>query len=231
MSLRVPDGARREIKFVAPLYESDRIRHWLRLHRAAFKTAYPDRWVNNVYFDTHGYTAYAENLSGGSSRTKVRYRWYGAGADTPGPGGLEIKQKRNSFGWKLRFPVPEAPYRPGAGWNEIRRLLEAQLNPEGRLWLRSNPHPVLLNRYYREYYVNAEGRIRVTLDTRQAVWDQRKKAMPNVTQRIDFPSLVTMEMKFDRGDRDLASRLVQGLPVRLSRYSKYTTGVGLLRDR
>jgi hypothetical protein len=228
MSLRVPEAARREIKFVALLHERERIRHWLRFHRAGFHVAYPDRWIHNVYFDTLDMAAFGENLAGISSRTKVRYRWYGEGQITPAAGTLEVKQKRNSFGWKLRFPVPDPPYRDGDSWREVRRRLGTTVNPEGRLWIESNPQPVLINRYYRNYFVSADERIRMTIDTRQAAWDQRKSMRPNFAHPTPFPPILTVELKFDRQDRDLAARLVQGLPIRMGRYSKYMTGIAVL---
>ena len=77
MNIAVPEDARFEIKFVANEFEVDYVRQWVRLHWACFYVPYPDRWVNNVYFDTLNYFAYEENLSGASARTKVRYRWYG----------------------------------------------------------------------------------------------------------------------------------------------------------
>ena len=76
---------RHEVKFAA--YATairGMLRHWLHMHPAGFFSPYPERQVNNVYFDTWDYRAYAENLAGVSERSKVRYRWYG---DSAGSGG------------------------------------------------------------------------------------------------------------------------------------------------
>ena len=62
--MQVPETARQEIKFVANRSDYDLIEHWVRLHGLGFGIAYPDRTVNNVYFDTHELMAYAENLAG-----------------------------------------------------------------------------------------------------------------------------------------------------------------------
>ena len=197
---------------------------WLNLHSAGFYSPYPDRKVNNVYFDTYENYAYTENLSGASARTKVRYRWYGESV-YPDAGSLEIKCKRNYFGWKLRFRANAAPVAGDDSWKDIRNNLIQQLDPEARLWLESNPQPVMINRYSREYYVSRDDKVRATIDTRQSVYDQRYKGRPNITHASNLPKTLVLELKFDRHDRDLAARIVQGLPVRISRNSKYMIAV------
>ncbi|HDN27914.1 MAG TPA: polyphosphate polymerase domain-containing protein [Thioploca sp.] len=224
MTLRTPESARHEIKFVAYHIHYHHILHWLHLHPAGFIVPYPERWVNNIYFDTADYTAYTDNLLGASARTKVRYRWYGK-SQTPAAGTLEIKQKRNYFGWKLHFEINDAPYTPGANWKGIYQLLSRQLPPKGKNWLDTNPLPVLINRYFRKYFVSADGKFRVTLDNYQTVWDQRFKMYPNFSHRAILPNTFVVELKFDRTDGALASQLIQGIPIRVSRHSKYINGV------
>lgn len=224
MMRKVPEDARLEIKFVASEVELHRLRQWVKLHPAGFLVPYPDRQVNNIYFDTHHYFGFTENLSGASARTKVRYRWYGRDP-YPQQGSLEIKCKRNYFGWKLRFGADESPCEEGTGWLAIRRSLIKQLEPEARKWLEAHPHPVILNRYRRQYFLSLDGKVRVTIDTGQCMYDQRYKPCPNITRQINLPKTLVMEFKFDRRDRDIAARIIQGLPLRVSRNSKYMIGV------
>ena len=230
MSIAVPENARFEIKFVAKEFEVDYIRQWIRLHWACFYVPYPDRWVNNVYFDTLNYFAYKENLSGASARTKVRYRWYGK-HDYPEKGTLEIKRKRNYFGWKLRFKTEKTPYRKDASWLDIKRNLIKQMNGEAKIWLQSNPQPIIINRYLRNYYVSQDNRIRITIDSHQSMYDQRYKAYPNVIHKANIPTALVVEVKFNRHDNKYASRILQGLPLRVSRNSKFMTGVKALCDK
>lgn len=224
MIRQVPETARLEIKFTANESEVDTLRQWLKLHWAGFYTPFPERWVNNVYFDTYEYLAYSENLSGASARTKVRYRWYGQ-HDHPQNGTLEIKCKRNYFGWKLRFKAESVPASDHSSWKDIQKNLVQQLDPEAKLWLESNPQPVMLNRYFREYYVSRDNKIRATIDTRQRVFDQRYKRHPNIKYAANLPKTLVLEVKFDRRDRDIAAHIVQGLPLRISRNSKYMIAV------
>lgn len=224
MSSNVPADARQEIKFVATESDTHRLRHWLRLHAADFHIPYPDRWVNNVYFDTHDCSAYSDNISGASYRTKLRYRWYGQ-SDYPQDGNLEIKFKRNYFGWKRRFLCPKSPWVDGLYWRDIRRNLGEMLGVEAKIWLEARPNPTILNRYYREYFVTRDTKIRVTIDSRQRVYDQRYKPYPNIIHETNIPKTMVFEIKFNRADRNLASRLIQGLPIRVSRNSKYVSGL------
>ncbi len=224
MTPEVPEHARLEIKYVAHEAYLDHVLLWLRLHPAAFFRPFPERWVKNVYFDTWDCRAFAENLAGASARSKVRYRWYGSSA-MPDAGALEIKRKRNFFRWKLLYEVAEAPYRPGASWQEIRQALLASLAPEGRRWLEGNPLPVLINRYRRRYFLSADGRIRATVDTALGIWDQRFDSHPSYRRRANQPAVVVVEFKFGRRDRHLASDIIRSMPLRVSRFSKYASGI------
>ena len=224
MNRCVPEYARLEIKFSAYEVHFHTLLHWLHIHRAGFRIPFPDRWVNNVYFDTHNYHAFAENLSGASSRTKVRYRWYGESI-CPDAGALEIKCKRNYFGWKLRYTIFDSPYKSGYSWQNIRQALLERLSPEGKKWLNASTFPIMINRYYRKYFLSSDEKIRVTVDTKQAVWDQRFKPYPNFNHRANLPSALVVEVKFSRNDRELASQILRDIPLRVSRHSKYINGL------
>lgn len=220
----IPADARLEIKFVARVTEISRVENWLWMHWAGFSVPYPNRWVNNVYFDTQQLSAYNDNISGSSYRTKLRYRWYGE-SEFPDKGNLEIKFKRNHFGWKRRFKCEMPSYVEGDRWKDFRVTLGRYLGAEARLWLESRPNPVMLNRYHRQYYISGDKKVRVTIDSRQRVYDQRYKSVPNVSQAANIPETLVIEFKFNRGDRDIASQVIQGLPIRVSRNSKYVVGV------
>ncbi len=224
MTIYVPEDARMEIKFVGYAVNYDAVLNAIRMHPAGFVVPYPDRQVNNVYFDSFEYDAFAENLSGVSSRTKLRYRWYGD-SQVPAPGALEVKCKRNFFGWKLRYNVRDLRYRARASWNAIRRAMVEQAPAEAKMWLDANPLPVLINRYYRNYFVSADGKMRATIDTRQEVWDQRFESRPNFKLKGNLAETLVVEFKFDRELQPMASKLLQGFPIRVGRHSKYVNGV------
>ena len=224
MRRTVPDDTRLEIKYVVNELNGTRLTNWLQLHPADFSCPHPPRWINNVYFDTYDFSAFRQNLTGASERSKLRYRWYGYDR-FPGSGALELKSKRNFFGWKKRYSVEESPYQRGNCWREIRTNLARQLPSDARLLLASTPQPTVLTRYYRRYFITNDGKVRGTIDTQQSVYDQRYKPYPNTSRQSNISNTIVLELKFARKDRELAAALMQGLPVRVSRNSKYVIGL------
>ena len=53
------------------------LRSWVQMHPAGFRTAYPPRWVNSIYFDTPDLDSFNDHIAGVPVRRKLRYRWYG----------------------------------------------------------------------------------------------------------------------------------------------------------
>lgn len=217
------DQVRHEVKFVGAGPRLRDLEHWLKVHPMGFISPYPPRRVNNIYFDNHTLFAYRENLVGASSRSKLRLRWYG---DTFAPerGVLEVKRRRNMVGWKLSQATSGFDLERD-DWRSLRRELAAQLDAETCVWLDANPRPVILNRYCRRYLVSRDEKVRVTLDDEQTVYDQRFGARPNLTHRSNLPETLVVEFKFAPRDREEGSRAIQGIPIRVSRNSKYVIGV------
>ena len=228
MILNIPEEARYEIKFTAYEMHYHSVLLWIKSHSVGFIAPYPDRWVNSIYFDTHNYNSFIENLSGSSSRIKVRYRWYGKD-NSPSKGTLEVKCKRNYFGWKLNYKANNEIYNTGDKWLDVKNNITNQLTHEGQSWLKLHPFPVFTNQYLRKYFVSRDNRVRITIDTCQNVWDQRKKNVPNLVNKTNLPKTLVVEVKFDRKDQQYASDILQGIPLRVSRNSKYIIGVRAMR--
>ena len=218
---------RLEAKFTIDERQVDRMLRWIRLHPARFATAYPDRIVNNIYFDTPDCAAFADNLAGISARMKVRYRWYGDSV-APDIGSLEVKCRRNQYCWKIRYPILVSPYRDGATWSEIRNALTNQLPAPGRHLLQMNPCPILTNRYSRRYFVSSDQNVRVTVDTAVGVCDQRLRSRPRFDDRAHLTRSAVLEIKFAAGVRDQVAGWLDGLQSRATRHSKYTAGLCLI---
>ena len=225
--MQVPDSARQEIKFVTNRLNYGLVEQWLKLHPLGFHEAYPERIVNNVYFDSFELAAYDENLAGVSQRTKVRYRWYG-NSQEPAAGRLEIKQKRNQYGWKQIFNVSESPWQPGSNWTDVRNSIVRQGGGNSSVWLEQNPVAVMINRYLRYYYLSACNRIRITLDFNQQVWDQRYHSYPSFAREANLPETFVVECKCDRSEHELAKQVLLGMPIRVSRHSKYMNAVSAI---
>jgi hypothetical protein len=226
---KVPKDTRQEIKFVANFYSYPKVLAWIKLNRHGFFREYQDRWVNSIYFDTYDYHAYSSNLSGESSRRKVRYRWYGEKIISSGQ--VEIKNKRNYFGWKNIYNIPNSPYREGDTWQNIKEKITTYLPEEAKQILKFYNFPVIINRYHRSYYISLDRKIRVTIDTNQSTYDQRYKLFPNFFTKSKLPDTFVIEVKFDRSDRHIASEFITGLPIRVSRHSKYMNSVNSVAGR
>ncbi len=216
-----PEDGRFEVKFVATALRYHALLHWIRMHPAALRRPFAPRRVNNVYFDTHDLSSYWQ--VGGAGRSKLRLRWYGE-APCSERSVLEVKRRRNRLGWKLRFEGGPLDLE-ASSWRELVRDLRRRLPPEGALWLDLHPRPVLVNRYERHYFATPDQRVRITVDRRQAVYEQRFRSRPNLVNRANLPDTLVVEVKFHRRDGQLGARVIEGIPVRVSRSSKYALGV------
>ena len=79
----------------------------IRLHPASFRTLYPPRQVNNIYFDTRDLLGFRQNIAGQNERRKYRVRWYGEEVKAVSKPRFEIKRKHNELGDKLVSPIGE----------------------------------------------------------------------------------------------------------------------------
>ena len=169
---------RYEIKFIAEPLAFHRVLNWLRQHPSCLQTEYPDRQVNNIYFDSFNYNSFSENIYGSSIKSKVRFRWYGDSVE-PKNGSFEIKCKRNQLNWKLTYKTHGLLGKNGDSWRTIRAELLQQLPADGRKWLEANPLQILINQYKRKYFVSRDQKVRITVDTDLNIFDQSRKPFPN----------------------------------------------------
>ena len=215
---------RYELKFVAEPTEYYRVLNWLNHHNFFLKSEYPDRQVNNIYFDSFNHSSYCENIYGSSSKSKVRFRWYGV-SKKPINGSLQIKCKRNQLNWKLIYKVRGALGESRNDWRTIRSDICKQLPLEGRKWIEMNPLPVLINRYERKYLISNDKKVRFTLDSNLEIYDQSRKLSPNYSLKANLPKVLVLEVKFDRKLRSHVVNMLGDIPLRASRFSKYVSGL------
>jgi len=214
---------RYELKFIAEPIEYFRMLTWLRQRSLCFKTEYPERQVNNIYFDTYNYNSYCENIYGSSSKSKVRFRWYGS-SNEPKNGSLEVKCKRNQLNWKLIYKAQKDQSKYAGDWRAMCFKIRRELPQEARKWMEMYPVPVLINRYKRKYFVSHDKKIRVTLDNNLVIYDQTRKRIPNYHSKSNLPKFLVLEIKFSGELRDHVVNLLGDIPWRSSRFSKYVSG-------
>lgn len=196
------------------------IRQLLRLHPAAFRTHFPDRQVNNVYFDTPALTTFHQNAAGDDDRKKFRVRWYGTDLRATGEPRLEIKFKQSELGAKHIWSLPAFDLNDLGGLSsQVHQLLQHQ--SAGLL------QPTLLNSYGRSYLISGDGRYRLTID-----YDLRYHSLlksPRFHHYHIADTAVVLEIKYEAEDDTRIGHITQHLPFRQSRHSKYVNGMVLTR--
>ncbi len=218
---------RHEIKMTTERIALPWIHSWLRLHPAGFSELYPPRRVNNVYFDTPELASYEENLAGVAERVKLRMRWYGTDMNNV-RGTVEMKCKHALDGWKVSQKLQATIDLAAQSWSQITTALRAELRDAMRLTLEFANRPVLINRYDREYHQTVDGKVRVTLDYTQEVFAQWSASAPNLHLAVPVRDLVIVEAKADRADHDRLAQVASAFPLRMSKASKYVSGVEAL---
>ncbi|MFC1566333.1 polyphosphate polymerase domain-containing protein [bacterium] len=220
----VLEKARCEIKFVTNVNMYNHLKTWIYTQEMMFKKAYPPRIVNNIYYDTIDLDSYWENLSGKSSRTKFRLRWYGESIALK-DFVLELKIKRNRLGWKSSQAVKFSENLSDISLSEIRNDIIDQLHDGLKQRFLMSNIPVLINSYARDYFVSYNNKIRITLDKDISFYDQRFLKHANKKYKNIAPDIVIMEFKFAAEDLYLAENVMQTLAVSPSKVSKYVLGI------
>lgn len=189
----------------------------LRLHPAGLTQLYPDRQINNIYFDTPGLTTYKENVMGIANRDKYRVRWYGWDPTQIQKPILEIKHRRNNVGTKTFHPMGVF------SMEELQPLVQAVNQHSGTT---APLLPTLQNSYKRAYFSTPDQKFRLTLD-----WDlayASMRACRKFTKHQQKESNVhILELKYEQELEQEADRITQFLPFKSTKNSKYVTGVEL----
>jgi len=87
--------------------------------------------------------------------------------------------------------------------------------------------PALLNRYERVYYLSADKKYRVTLDTKMEFYSINP-VMEYFKSFCDDEKTV-LELKYNQQDFDGVEKITQFFPFRLTKNSKYVIGIDRIR--
>lgn len=197
---------RYEIKYAISTVDYYMIEQSILNHPESFRTAFPDRIVNNIYFDSPDLQCYYQNINGDPIRSKVRYRWYGDKNNIT-QGHIEIKRKVHQLGYKEYVEVP-------LNKDALTHMTDIK---DGGL-----PHSLqatLWNSYKRAYYVSMDGLFRITIDKALSFGNY----MNNSSEATE--SQIILEIKFDKEAYGRFDEINKYLPFRQTKYSKYAEGV------
>lgn len=217
--------ARYELKFNAKSAHYEHLQAWILNHSSVFRKIYEPRIINNIYFDNYDLDSFQENLSGISSRSKLRLRWYGDTFD-PAASKMELKLRKSMLGWKIASEVSfENKKLSELTWTEINQQIKEQIPDDLQLYFSLSSYPVLINRYAREYFMSMDNKIRLTIDRGVQFYDQRAGARMNITRKNISPEIIILEIKVNAEDIECAKQVTGDVYLQRTKNSKYVTGV------
>lgn len=185
-------------------------------HPASFRTLFPDRKVNNIYFDNPDLSGFYENAAGIPQRRKHRLRWYGETYENLPSPVFEVKIKDGELGRKEHQKLTSTD------WPQLSSCLD-QVPQLTYLPLQ----PVLVNSYHRSYLGSADRRFRITIDWGLSfapfLWHQAPLHFHFLPDQA-----VIVELKYEQEDDDRAREIFRYLPFRQTKNSKYVTGINLV---
>ena len=197
-------------------------------HKALFRKQYPNRIVNNIYFDTHGLKSYLDHVSGASHREKKRIRWYGTPRDVIDHPVLEQKVRMGLVGDKLTERLNPLPLDATGPWPiPGNAILHAKQFKDSLHWRLRSVHPVVAIRYYRHYFISADNQYRMTVDTNLEYFGISLTGKPQRVSQLPAPLII--ELKYNKENANDAMNITNELPFRINRFSKYVFAIEGLR--
>lgn len=176
-----------------------------------FTKEFPDRQVNSIYFDDPSFSNAHANIAGISSRSKYRIRWYGQDVNLIKQPVLEQKVKENQLGYKEYHQLPN--------FNLINDL--QVISQDDRL-LNLDLLPVVSVHYKRSYLRSFHKKIRATID-REIKY--RLIGDYTLSKQKMSDNVVVLEIKYDVKHADLADQVLNSLPFRITKNSKYLSAI------
>ncbi len=218
-------ATRYELKMAFEPTWLEQVRSWVQIHPSAFTTTYPSRWVNSFYFDTHEMDSYNDHLADVPVRRKLRFRWYGE-ALGHARGQMEVKNKSEKASWKIIQPVKQDLDFESRDWGQIMNSLRQ--NTTGIVnELLCVARPVVLTVYWRDYYVSADGMVRLTIDSDLHAYEQMFTARPNLWFRQPLEQKLLIELKSEVANASVLADVLAHFPKRSYRNSKYLDSLAL----
>jgi hypothetical protein len=210
-----------EIKEVFRPSDLVKLHQAILLSRFSFRTHYPKRKINSIYYDTHNYRSLEDSIEGGSCRTKYRIRWYG---NTQGISNatLEIKKKEGHLSWKLLKKNSFRIYQSAKTWETF---LSPNSNSRSSNLFLLNQQPKSIITYDREYYVSFNGKVRLTIDQNLRSFNQENSTKPNLHYYRPHIAFVIFEIKVSRENESLVKHVLRDLPFSAKRFSKYCESI------
>ena len=196
----------------------------VKLHPAMFSEIFHKRSVNNIYFDSPDLNNYFDNIDGNMYRVKSRIRWYGRTFGVIEKPVLELKIKNGLLGRKESYPVNTFKIENDFNMQKIVDVIQNTNIPEVvKIGIKSS-QPTLLNKYDRKYFLSADKRYRITIDTNQVFYRigfQNNYFLNKIKDDLN----VILELKYNKDADDDVNHITEHFPFRLTKSSKYISGI------
>tara|TARA_Y100001968_G_scaffold226530_1_gene209304 strand:+ start:767 stop:1303 length:537 start_codon:yes stop_codon:yes gene_type:complete len=169
-------------------------------------------------------TSYFDNINGLSARKKFRIRWYNNNNLVTTPN-LEIKIKKGHIGEKLIYPIEtNLDLTKLTSYKKIVKDLNDIRIPNNVKNTLKMLNTSLYVKYTRYYFISRILPIRLTLDEKINFIDLNRISIRN-QKYVNNSNNIIIELKYPQNlDTKQFNDLLQ-LPLRVSRNSKYITGI------
>jgi len=182
-----------------------------------FRKCFPNRKINNIYYDTSSLKSLRDNLSGIKSREKLRVRWYGNFFST-NKLCIERKIKNNQIGFKKRdkinFQLNLDDY---SSIKKLNHYISSKY-----FLMNQKVFPILYNSYERIYTSSKIfPDIRCTLDFNLKSFIFNETSLP---KNLKLHSHLILEIKYPFKKDDLVKKMINQYNLkRISKSSKYVS--------
>jgi len=217
-------GYRYEKKFRVTGFRAADVITILKHHPAMFREIYPMRYVNNIYLDTPLLSDYYSNVNGYRQRQKVRIRWYHDLFRAVNNAILEFKKKNGEVGTKEQHPFPPFMFNESLTEKSFSALINHSLLPKHVKARLQDVEFAICNRYKRWYFATPYQRFRMTVDADMTFYHLGKLSNRFLHDYHDDHNLV-VELKYPVDADPDVHQIVSKLPFRISRNSKYVSGI------
>ena len=215
-------GYRYERKFFITVFSKHEVENIVRLHPAIFNEIYHKRFVNNIYFDSLGFSNLRDNVDGVANRIKIRIRWYGELFGYIENPILEIKVKKGLLGKKISIPIKPFELTKDLDIFEILCTIKNHKEQIGIDF--ASLVPALLNRYSRKYYQSHNGHSRITIDADQSFYKINRHNNWFLNQTREKKAVI-LELKYEQDFDHEANYITTNFPFRITKSSKYVSGI------
>lgn len=192
----------------------------LQLSSSGVQRLFPPRRVQSIYLDTHSDKALNENLAGVSLRKKFRFRWYGLNSSSVA-GTMECKVRENLLGWKHTVPFFRPVRVEGANRHDFIKDLLGQVPAVWAEKISGGLEPVQWISYLREYYITANGKVRITVDRDLRAFDQRHRFTLSSCWPSPMPEAIIVEAKCSPENHGEIRTFLDGFPLFVDKCSKF----------